>query len=171
MAPDKASKDSTEIPAPSSLVFPSGRPSGLCEPSSKQAVHATPDSPQCLRTLPSRHTPAVSSHRSTVCQGSRDPGFSGVGLTTVPAGSHCRLNAPVTWGSPGPAISEPAGLPQPWVAPVASASTPKLWLLSQPHMSVMPLLQMWAFNPPQHRATPRAPGPRCTLRPGWPQEL
>ncbi|XP_043345109.1 uncharacterized protein LOC122454590 [Cervus canadensis] len=45
---------------------------------------------------------------------------------------------------------------------------PRNWLLSRPHTSVRSLLRTRAFNPPQHGAAPRVPGPRRTPGPGCP---
>ena len=89
--------------------------------------------------------------------------------------STCRLPRPArrprNTGLPGTLSSEPGGLLRPWGAPLASASAGELWLLSRPHTSVRSRLQTRAFNPPQHQAAPRAPGPRRTPGPGCPPEL
>lgn len=159
--PDKASSAAPRRPQVG--YPPGGRPSGLCEPSSQRAARAAPDSPQRLRTPPFRHTPAVPGHGPAVRQDSRGPDCSGAGLTTVPAGSHGRPDAPATRGSPGPPSSEPGGLPRPWGAPMASASAAKLAPEPAPHVSQVTTADS-GFQPTSARG--RSQGSRAQTHPG-----
>ena len=81
--------------------------------------------------------------------------------------STCRLPRPArrprNTGLPGTPSSEPGGLPQPWGAPMASASAAKPWLLSRPHTAVRSRLQT-GFQPTS--APGRSQGSRAQTHPG-----